>query len=237
MKIIVLGDIHGNLPALEACYEKAEEEGYDWMVHTGDVVGYGPFPAECVDFLHQRNIPGARGNFDENIGYGAEESGASDTDPEERTLAEESFRWTSRTLGLWTKRWLADLPFGVHRQAGRRHLAIFHASPLDLSSCLLEDMPEPAWVSYGKAAEADIIVLGHIHRSFHRTIDGRDFINAGSVGRPRDRNPQTGYAVIETDGDVRVDFRRFAYDVERTVQAVMERGLPEVLAERLRQGA
>jgi len=238
MKIIALGDIHANLPALEVCWEQAEKEGYEWIVHTGDVVGYGPFPNECIAFLHERNIPGARGNFDEMIGWDGDDSGARDADPTERMLAETSFRWTKQQIGLREKRWLADLPFEVSAQTGPRssRAGVFHAGPIDLYSRLPEDAPEPRFVAYGAAARAEILILGHLHRPFHRVVDNRHFVNAGSLGRPRDGNPQTGYAVIETDGEVRVAIKRFPYDVERTVRALRDRRAPAGIAERLTQG-
>lgn len=239
MKIIVFGDVHANLPALEVCWEQAEKEGYDWLVHTGDVVGYGPHPNECVSFLADRNVPGARGNFDENVGWDGDESGARVLDPADERLSEASFRWTQKQVDLREKRWLADLPFEVRSEGGGRRVAVYHAGPIDLYSTLLHDTPEPRYEEYGDASGADILILGHVHRPFHRVVGGRHFINAGSVGRPRDGNSRTGYAVIETNGDggAGVTFRRFEYDVERTLEALRERGAPADLAERLRQGA
>jgi predicted phosphodiesterase len=236
MKTIAFGDIHGNEPALEVCWEQAEKEGYDWIVHTGDVVGYGPFPNECVRFVRERNIAGARGNFDENVGWDGDDSGARDADRAERALAEASFEWTCRQVHLKEKRWLADLPFEVRGDGGGLRIAVFHAGPIDLYSSLRQDMPEPRFHEYGEAARADILVLGHVHHPYHRTVDGRHFVNAGSVGRPRDGNPQTGYAVIESDGEVRVTFRRFPYDVGRTVSAIKERMAPAELGDRLMKG-
>jgi predicted phosphodiesterase len=236
MKTIVLGDIHGNLPALEACFERAEKLSYDWMVHTGDVVGYGPFPDECVAFLRQRNIPGVRGNFDENVATDGDESGAGDAAVDERSIAEETFQWTRRRIGLASKRWLEDLPFELRRHDGGRSLAVYHAGPIDLRSGLTQETPEPRFLEFAEAAGAEMVVLGHVHRPFYRQVDRWHFVNAGSVGRPRDRNPHTGFAVIEADGDVKVTFERFAYDVARTVRAIGERGLPPLLADRLQQG-
>ncbi len=236
MRIIALGDIHGNLPALEACLEQAEKEGYDWIVHTGDVAGYGPFVNECAAMLHVRNIPGPRGNFDENVGWDEDDSGAHDGDAAERALAEASFRWTKRHVDLWSRRWLSDLPFEVrHEQDGRR-IAVFHANPIDLYASLLPETPEPRFLEYAEAADADVIILGHAHRPFHRQVEERHIVNPGSVGRPRDGDPRTGYAAIQLDGDVRVTFRRFAYDAERTAQAMRDRGLPPDLADRLTRG-
>lgn len=236
MKVIVLGDIHANLPALAACWAEAEKEGFDWIVHTGDVVGYGAFPDECVAYLHERNIPGSRGNFDENVGFRGEESGALDSDPVERDLADASFRWTTSRIGLRARRWLADLPFEVRRRLDGLTFAVYHAGPIDLTTTLLQETPEPRFVEYGHAANADVVILGHAHRFFSRVVDGRTFINAGSVGRPRDGDPRTGYAVIEIGDGVRVTFRRLAYDADGAARAMTERGLPDGLAERILQG-
>jgi len=225
MKTIVLGDIHANLPALEVCWEKAEAEGYDRIVHTGDVVGFGPFPQECVAFLRDRNIPGARGHFDDAVGADAEQSGAHEPSPGEQELAEASFAWTRRTLGAAAKIWLSSLPFEWREQRDGG-LVVLHASPFDLHSALEPGMPETLFTEYGEEARGLVIVFGHRHRSFHRVVDRRHFVNAGSVGRPEDGDPRTGYAVVETGKEVSATFRRFPYDTEAVARAARARGAP-----------
>lgn len=244
MKIIALGDIHGNLPALEACWRQAEEDGYDLILHTGNVVGYGPFPDECVEFLAERRVAGVRGNFDENIGSDGEECGVRDPSAAEVELARAAFEWTRRRIGLRHKRWLADLPFEFRPSVpaaprvatGNLAVAVFHASPVDLYSGITADLPESSLSEYGEAAGADLLIFGNTLRPFHCVVDGRHFVNAGSVGRPRDRNPDTGYAVIETGADLHVAFKRFPYEIERTLTALRERGAPSRLAEALANG-
>jgi predicted phosphodiesterase len=242
MKVIALGDVHGNLPALEVCWEQAEKEGCDWIVHTGNVVGFGPFPNECVEFLAGRQIPGVRGNFDDSIGADGDESGTRDPDPLERRLAESAFAWSKKAIGLKQRRWLADLPFEARPSAlvppagGSMRVAVFHAGPIDLHCGLRAEMPESLFAEWGGLAKAEILVLGDTLRAFYRTVEGRHFVNAGSVGRPRDGNPQTGYAAIEIGKEVRVAFRRFTYDVERTVRAIRDRGASGAIAGRLASG-
>ena len=77
MKIIALGDIHGNLPALEVALRESRAEGYDVLCHTGDVVGFAPFPEETVALLRTENVPGVRGNLDESVATEAEDAGCS----------------------------------------------------------------------------------------------------------------------------------------------------------------
>src|SRR5207245_11596931 len=90
MKLIVLGDIHGNLPALEVALREARAEGYDVICHTGDLVGFAPFPDETVERIKAERIPGVRGDIDDAL------SGEPDTfagcagDPQGRASAEEA---------------------------------------------------------------------------------------------------------------------------------------------------
>ena len=239
MKIIALGDIHGNLPALESCWRQAEEEGYDLILHTGNVVGFGPFPDECVEFLAERRVAGVRGNFDENIGSDDEGCGVRDSSAAEVELARAAFEWTRRRIGLRHRKWLADLPFEIRQfvatasrvATGNLPMSVFHANPVDLYSGITADMPESSLAEHGEASGADLLIFGNTLIPFHRVVDRRHFVNAGSVGRPRDRNPDTGYAVIQTDRDLHVAFRRFEYDIERTLTALRQRGAPAGLAE------
>src|SRR5204863_257534 len=81
------GDIHANLPALEAALAVAQAERSDLVLHTGDLTGYGPHPNEVIDLVRTRGILGVRGHFDENAAWGIESSGASG-DPAEVALAD-----------------------------------------------------------------------------------------------------------------------------------------------------
>jgi predicted phosphodiesterase len=86
-------------------------------------------------------------------------------------------------------------------------------------------------------ASADIIVFGHTHVPYHRTIDGVDFVNTGSVGRPKDGDARAGYCVLTTDGDsVQVEQVRLAYDVELACERLVTAGLPAYFADYLRTG-
>ena len=84
-------------------------------------------------------------------------------------------------------------------------------------------------------SDADIFVYGHTHKPYRKDLDGKTFINAGSVGKPKDGDPRACVALIEIASDaVRVEFRRIPYDVEKTAAAIVREGLPEYYAERLR---
>lgn len=226
MKIIVLGDIHGNLPALEVALREARAEGYDVLCHTGDVVGFAPFPNETVALLRSEGIPGVRGNLDDSVTSEADDFGGHAAGREERAFEEAAYAWTLQHTERAARGFLGNLPFEQRLDAGGRRAALVHATPIDLTTCLWESRDEDYFREMGDAAEADIIIFGHTHVPFHRIVDGRHFVNAGSVGYPEDGDPRTGYTVIQTNGNVEVQVRRFPYDTGRVDRAAVARGFP-----------
>jgi putative phosphoesterase len=233
MKIIALGDIHGNLPALEVALREARAEGYDLICHTGDVVGYAPFPKETVALLRQEGIAGVRGNVDLSLAAGAEEFGPSREPPEVEAFQRRAYEWTARHADRFMRGFLSDLPFEERLAAGDRRAVLVHGTPIDAFTALGEDRDDDFFREMGDLAAADIIICGHTHRPYHRVVDGRHFVNAGSVGFPRDGDPRTGYAVIRTNGNVEVRFQRYPYDINRLLGAAADRGFPADQARRV----
>lgn len=230
MKIIALGDIHGNLPALEVALRECRAEGYDLIVHTGDLVGFAPFPNETVEWLRSERLPGVRGNLDESVSAGSEDFGGHTGDAHLRRLEGLAYEWTLARTDRLTRALLADLPFEQRMDAGGRRTVVVHANPIDSSTCMWEDRDQDYFREMGEAADADVLIFGHTHRPYHRIVDGRHFVNAGSVGYPQDKDPRTGYVVITVNGSVEVQHRRFPYDVERLIRSMRDRRFPHEAA-------
>jgi putative phosphoesterase len=226
MKIIALGDVHGNLPALEVALREARAEGYDLICHTGDLVGFAPFPEETVASVRAAKIAGVRGNVDEAIAEGAESFGRYATESAGQTFEDRAYAWTLEHTERTTRSFLGNLPFEMRLEIGARRAVLVHATPIDLYTPLWEETGEERFREMGDAAEADIIIFGHTHLPYHRVVDGRHFINAGSVGYPQDGDPRTGYAVIKTNGNVEVQWRRFPYDTARNLKTAADRQFP-----------
>ena len=247
MRVALISDIHANLPALEAVLAEIDaDDGIDAVYHLGDLVGYAPWPNEVVQLLHDRSIAGVAGNYDSTTATRYEHCGCKYEDPRQEELSHLSYAWTLEHTSAESKRILGALPFrldvrplGGHA-AGPR-LILVHGNPV--LNTVYWTVDRPASFSSQMAAQAgakpgDVIAFGHTHKPWHRVIDGIHFVNTGSVGRPKDGDPRAGYVVLEfgADGGVAVEFRRVAYDVERTCWAIIESALPDDFAEYLRSG-
>ncbi len=237
MKIAIFGDIHGNIEALRASF-KAISGSVEAIFHLGDLGGYAPFVNEVADFLAEHGIRGVQGNYDDAVADDREHCGCRSEDPVQERMAALSFEWTKRRVTPKTKAYMASLPKEIALEALGRKISIFHAAPHKNNLYWFEDRPEKFFREMAGQSDADILVYGHTHKPYRKDLDGRIFINAGSVGKPKDGDPRACVALIEIEPDaIRVEFRRVEYDVEAVAAAIVEQGLPEYYSERLRRGA
>ncbi len=108
MRIAVLGDIHGNIGALQAVFE-AVSESVEAIFHLGDLGGYAPFVNEVADFLVEHGIRGVQGNYDDAVANDREHCGCRSEDPVQEQMANLSFDWTKRRVTPKNKAYMAGL--------------------------------------------------------------------------------------------------------------------------------
>ena len=222
MKVGLISDVHANLPALEAVLD--DMPAVDRVVCAGDVIGYNPWPAECVDQVRDVAALTVRGNHDRTV-----------DNPERyraNRMAEAGLEHAKASLSDDQLAWLRGLP-RAETFAGGRYLLV-HSHP----AAEREDAyvyPEEFPNLDRHMDEYDGIVLGHTHVQGKRSVAGGVVVNPGSVGQPRDGDPDAGYAVLDTATD-EVVLERVAYDVDRVSEAVADAGLPERTAQRLYKG-
>jgi predicted phosphodiesterase len=257
LKIILFSDVHANLPALEAFFEDADAQGADAMYCLGDLVGYNIWPNEVVRAVKARMIPTIAGNYDEGVGRNSPDCGCAYKTDADKANGNQSIAYTNGVMGAEERAYLRTLPahmrveFRLNEQL--HTLLLVHGSPRKINEYLFEDREEKSLLRMMQTANADIMCFGHTHKPYHRPLPGTDAhghrrfwhaINIGSVGKPKDGDPRGGYVVLhlsETtnlsapDG-IRVEFRRFAYHVERAAQAVENSPLPNAFAGMLRGG-
>jgi predicted phosphodiesterase len=247
MRIALISDIHANLPALGAVLADIDgDDTIDAIYHLGDLVGYAPWPNEVIDMLRERAIAGVAGNYDSTTATRYKHCGCRYEDARQEELSHLSYAWTLEHTSAESKRWLAGLPFridvrpfGGHASGPR--LVLLHGNPALNTVYWTAERPDSFAMQMAAqvAAEAgDVVAFGHTHIPWHRTVEGVHFVNTGSVGRPKDGDARAGYVVLDfaDGGDVSVDFRRVAYDVERACSAIIDSTLPDEFADYLRSG-
>ena len=235
MKVALIGDVHGNLPALEAVLTDARRRGAEAVWNIGDFVGYGAFPDEVVTRLRGENALSVIGNYDLKALAAVEAKGhMAKPRPAEKRLA---FRWAHDHLSEASRSYLASLPREVRREVAGRRVLLTHGSPASVEEHLWPDTPESRLRELARRAEADAIIVGHSHQPFAREVDGVWFLNTGSVGRPDDGDPRACYAMLRLGPrSLRVRHYRIPYDVERAVAEIRRQGLPEAFAQMTIQG-
>jgi putative phosphoesterase len=256
MKIALFSDIHANLPALEAFFADLDARKPDAVYCLGDLVGYNIWPNEVINEIRKRGIPTIAGNYDQGIGLMSDECGCAYKSEPEKDMGKISISFTNNLVKPEERKYLRTLPahIRVEYQLNNDHLQLLlvHGSPRKINEYLFEDREEKSLLRMMEQASADIMCFGHTHKPYHRILqseeDGqiryRHAINIGSVGKPKDGNPQGGYVMltiqdsssITVKDSISVAFIRFSYDVEKAAKAVEDSPLPNEYAEMLRKG-
>jgi predicted phosphodiesterase len=240
MRVAVISDIHANLHALEAVAEALEQEAPDAVWCLGDLVGYGPQPNPCCAWAAAKTQVCLAGNHDLGV-LGTLDLADFSGD------AEAAASWTRGVLDDESRAFLA----GLESSAQREGVGLYHASPRD-----------PVWeyvLTWEAARDAireahtDLTIVGHSHVPL-AIVDGRGpigghvaggtdidlaagrwLLNPGSVGQPRDGDPNAAWLLLDLEAR-HASFRRVPYDVARTQAEIREAGLPDALADRLALG-
>lgn len=244
MKYALISDIHANLPALEAVLRDVDQRRVDAIYHLGDLTGYAPWPNEVVALLRQRGIPGIAGNYDSTIATGYKHCGCRADSPHEEELSHISYEWTRQHVSTATKAYLAGLPFRIDIRPLGGHVSgasivLLHGNQTLNTVYVTEDRPdqflEKMAASVGAAA-GDMVCFGHTHKPWQRTVNQVQFVNTGSVGRPKDGDPRAGYVVVSHEEGLSAEFVRVDYDVEMVAGEIVRSGLPAEFADVIRTG-
>ncbi|MFL2860945.1 MAG: metallophosphoesterase family protein [Pontiellaceae bacterium] len=235
----ILGDIHANLEALQAVVSDAKKQGVNQFISTGDVVGYNANPSECIAQLDQLNCAFVKGNHDD---YSSSRIPLSSFNPSVR----DTLRWTRRQLSSKEKRTLKQAPLVMDIDGFTIvHSSLHHPEQwdyvLDIQSA----------TDHFRNQFSPICFIGHSHiptafvknseiqqgsfQSLTLQSENRYLINVGSVGQPRDHNPDAAYVIYNTILS-RIDLRRVTYDRKKTQKKIRAEGLPFRNALRLDRG-
>ena len=229
MRYAVISDIHSNLDALEVVIDEIPKETP--VLCLGDIVGYGPQPNEVVEVVQGlKPLVVLMGNHDYAVVTG-DVQGFS-------TYAATAIAWTRRHITPANMQFLSDLRSEAYFELESVPIALYHGSPRD--SLFEYIYPETSYEeveSLIDVSKCKVVLLGHTHIPMRLSSKGRILANPGSVGQPRDGNPNASIGFLSVSaGEFDFKHRRVAYDVESTAAKIIESGLPAFLASRLYEG-
>ncbi|MDO8970918.1 MAG: metallophosphoesterase family protein [Saprospiraceae bacterium] len=241
MRILVISDIHSNLTALNAVLADAGSIDAAWCL--GDTVGYGPDPNECIDRLRGlSNLTCLIGNHDAACVQ------LIDLNAFNRE-AKLSARWTQTVLLPENREYLIQLPERVKIEG----ITLTHGSP---RSPVWEYLLDPLSAFENLVHfQTDLCFIGHTHIPlfFHQDletgkmvgeiiphdtrpkIEGRMYLNPGSVGQPRDHDSRAAYAIFDSE-KMEWHSLRISYDIEDVQERMRQASLPSRLIHRLAEG-
>jgi predicted phosphodiesterase len=240
LRVAVISDVHGNLPALESVLEHSGQEGVDEVWCLGDIVGYGAKPSECLALVRERAAVCLGGNHDLVVS-GVLDIGQFTSD------AGIAARWTRSVLTTEELEVLANLS----PQGERAGISLYHGSIRDpvWEYVLTADVADASL----RAQTTDLSLVGHSHVQLSLalgdggleggkaepdqevTLGRKQLLNPGSVGQPRDRDPRAAWLLIDTEAGW-ARFKRSEYAIERAQADILAAGLPNRLANRLPRG-
>jgi predicted phosphodiesterase len=238
----ILGDIHGNLEALEAVLAVIRGENIDKIVCLGDVVGYGAEPVRCMQIIRDLKCDTIAGNHD----WAAVGKVSIDCF---NAYAKAAAMWTRDQLNQEQKDWILALPLTLtYPECAIAHGTFHQPEAFNYIQTVFDAQQSFEAL---KKINARIGFLGHSHvpvgffdtDPITYTLDSdvpldediAVMVNAGSVGQPRDENNKASFALLDTTAKM-VNIRRVEYDIDAAANKIREAGLPEILAARLYQG-
>ena len=239
MRYAIISDLHSNLEALQAVMESIENEGITNYVCGGDIVGYGANPVETLEIIRGLGCKCVLGNHD------AAAIGKMDLSLF-NSAARMAAVWTAEQLSPEGRQYLLELPL-VERVES---FTVVHSTLADPAS----------WGYIFNAVGAEehfysqkdlLCFIGHTHlpsafaftemvrpvrkTSFRLSGTAKFLINVGSVGQPRDKNPDASYVIYDLEEGT-IEYKRVPYDIEKAQKKIRDARLPEILASRLSSG-
>lgn len=233
MRIAIFSDIHGNVQALEAVLGDIIAQRPDAVYCLGDLVGYGANPNEVTERIRSEGFPTVMGNYDDGVGFERDECGCAYTEERDRLLGDRSLAWTKARTTTENKAFLRTLVKEIRFEADGKRMLLVHGSPRKMNEYLFEDRPVSSFHRLAASSSADVIVFGHTHKPYVKQVDGVQFVNDGSVGKPKDGDWRACYAVLENGA---VSFRRVEYDVHAAAAAIRGTELPHEFAADIETG-
>jgi len=243
IKILLLSDIHGNYPALSSIAERFELSSFKYIVNCGDSLVYAPFANETLQWLQKHKVISILGNTDKKVIKLLK--GKSFKKPRKKekrimyTSTAEKLNQTNTSYLLSLKktaqikiRCSADLP-----KQKKTKICLFHGSPADPDEFLFDTTPKSRFMQLAEQVRCDVIITGHSHTPYCKTISGTTFINPGSVGRMFDKDPRASCATLDLiDNTISVQHFRISYQIDEVIAGLIKEKLPSIYMKMYKSG-
>lgn len=224
MKVALISDLHGNVPALEAVLADIQARGADRIVCLGDIVDLGPEPGLVIRMLQDRSIPCLVGNHDPFLG-----------DP---IVPVDVYEWTFAQLSPTELLWLRGLPHSLQLQCNDVRLLCVHGSPRSFDEQILSTTSDADLAEMVRGFDFDVLACGHTHVQLAREMNSQLFVNCGSVampfvtayaGGPAPRvRPWAEYAMVTcAQGRGTAELLRADYDIAEYFARVRRSSMPD----------
>lgn len=245
MRIAILSDIHGNNDALSAVIEDAERKRVDHYLLLGDIFSFGPSPNEVLNIVESLPIINSIiGNHDQYLrdriflNPSKKIMGQSVTDPSLKILIE-CEEWCMDNIGQKGDAYLSRMQTLHSTQINNERILFVHATPGDVESAPSKETIF-SMLELADQYNCSIYVSGHTHIPHSIRINGKHFINPGSVGLPWDGNKRASYCIINLDDEeLTVEYTRVKYNIKHTINQLIQRKVPyrDITIKRLEQAS
>ena len=234
IQILLVSDIHGNFPALEAIAAQHPPDDFYAIFNSGDSTVYCPFPNETLSWLQKYKVHSIRGNTDDKVRMLLKgKTFKKPSKPEKRIM----YTSTAEELSEHNRAYMLGLKKKYSCTIKNHSFGLYHGSPAEHEEFLFADTPRERFEKLAKNTTHDVIITGHSHSPYHKLINGVHFINPGSAGRMFDGNPQASYAILTIKGGtISVEHHRLTYDIDSVIERISQRKLPAIYKQMYRTG-
>ncbi|WP_461204827.1 metallophosphoesterase family protein [Clostridium sp. DL1XJH146] len=225
MRFAIIGDIHSNKFALDSVFKDINDKKVDFIISTGDLVGYLAFPNEVIEMMREHKVLVVQGNHDKRIGDSEKvNNDIINVMSEEEIQKKASLVFTNWIISDDNRRYLKNLPTRLKLVCGKLEILVVHGSHRAIDEYLYEDKEYLS--QFEKTVQSDVIICGHTHIPYYLKIGDKHFINAGSVGKPKHGDSRATYVIVDIqESKVKCEIIKVSYDVESMVKAIKENNM------------